>query len=158
MLHVFTYQSQVINPSNALTFDSAGNLYSTTAVGGPRTTNCRYGCGVFFGLSPRADGTWQEKMLLNFAGGLDTSRPATDLVYQNGIFYGMGNGGSSDDGTIYTLTPTGKGQWSESAIYSFGFYDGQQPNGRLLFGSDGTIYGATRFGGSFDRGVVFSLP
>jgi uncharacterized repeat protein (TIGR03803 family) len=49
-------------------FDSAGSLYGTTAYGGdPR---CSDGCGVVFKLTPNPDGSWKEKVLHKFTGGM----------------------------------------------------------------------------------------
>src|SRR5579884_4257712 len=42
-----------------LAFDSAGNMYGTTVVGG------LYGCGTVFELSPSGD-QWNETVLFNF--------------------------------------------------------------------------------------------
>ena len=159
VLHRFVGTLGGFHPANALIFDSAGNLYSVTQ-GGPATihgrNNIGFAPGLFFGLSPRADGSWQEKTLLYFRGGLDVTYFFTDLTYQNGIFYGASNGGSSNQGAIYTLTPQGQGQWSESAIYSFG-QTNSGPGSRVIFDATGILYG-TAGGGTHNRGVLYSLP
>src|SRR5258708_3650704 len=49
-------------PSSGLTVDSAGDLYGTTAYGGPNDL------GTIFELTPTAIGPWKEKILHSFSG------------------------------------------------------------------------------------------
>jgi uncharacterized repeat protein (TIGR03803 family) len=160
LLHTFHGTGEGYNPFSGLTFDDAGNLFGAAAFGGPSNINCPYtGCGVVFALAPRSDGTWEEKTLVYFQGGVQPSRPIGDLAYYNGIFYGYTDNGSTGVATIYTLTPLGKGQWSFAIVYPFGFVtDGGYPIGKPFFGPDGTLYGASTDGGATFGGVIFSLP
>jgi uncharacterized repeat protein (TIGR03803 family) len=160
VIHTFHGTAEGFSPFTGVTFDDAGNLYGTTQTGGPLTNNCpRAGCGVVYALSPRGDGTWEEKTLINFQGGADAYFPVSNLTYYRGLFYGFTDDQSYDVATIYKLTPLGKGQWSEAVVYRFGLVtDGGFQVGTPFIASDGTIYGASTYGGATFGGVVFSLP
>jgi uncharacterized repeat protein (TIGR03803 family) len=71
-----------------------------------------------------------------------------------GVIYGTtSNGGTSNMGTIFRMTPDG----SLTTLHSFSGADGRQPMGGLLRGADGHIYGTTYYGGTNDLGVFFRL-
>jgi uncharacterized repeat protein (TIGR03803 family) len=81
--------------------------------------------------------------------------PATGLLAVNGTLYGTTqSGGAYNHGTIYSVTTAG----FKRTVYSFGATssDGAQPSSDLI-ALDGTLYGATYYGGSCDGGTVFSL-
>jgi uncharacterized repeat protein (TIGR03803 family) len=44
-----------------------------------------------------------------------------------------------------------------SALYSFGVSTGSSPAGSLLKASNGKLYGLTQFGGTANKGVIFSF-
>ena len=52
-------------PSAGLVFDSSGNLYGTTQLGGAHNR------GTVFELSPSENGAWTNTILNSFAGGED---------------------------------------------------------------------------------------
>ena len=54
-------------PSGGLIFDSAGNLYGTTAAGGPLNI------GTVFELKRVADGTWTESVIYTFQNTADVA-------------------------------------------------------------------------------------
>jgi len=56
-----------------LSFDKAGNLYSTTELGG------NYGCGTVFQLTPNGDGSWTRSILHSF-NGVDGNMPVSGSV------------------------------------------------------------------------------
>jgi hypothetical protein len=79
VLHNFNFNfTDGFYPYAGLTRDAGGNLYGTTAGGGDY--NC-FGnpCGTVFELTPRADGSWKEKILHSFRGG-DGDVPAGSLI------------------------------------------------------------------------------
>jgi|SRR5579862_1833351 len=96
-------------------FDKAGNLYSTTWVGGSGTTssNCYYrGCGTVFELSPPTEegGDWTETILHSFAppsSTTDGSEPNSGLVlWKNGVLFGSTPySGRGANGTVYGVVP-----------------------------------------------------
>jgi uncharacterized repeat protein (TIGR03803 family) len=68
----------------------------------------------------------------------------------DGDFYGSTlNGGASNGGTIYEISPSG----TETLFYSFA----SMPWAGLTQGSDGNFYGTTASGGTSGRGTVFEL-
>jgi len=144
-------------PAASLVFDTAGNLYGTTAQGGIDaqcisnigTPSSR--CGVVFELSPSGNGAWTETVLHEFANTTgDGGVPSSGLIFDaGGDLYGVtGGGGTYGNGTIFELRPSGGG-WTYSVPYSFGNSpDGQYPAGNLLLSSSGTFYGTTAAGGN----------
>ncbi|HEY8007730.1 MAG TPA: choice-of-anchor tandem repeat GloVer-containing protein [Methylocella sp.] len=150
------------NP-NGLIADKEGALYGTTYYGGSSVNII--GNGTVFKLAPRAEGqtAWTESVLYSFKGGpSDGGNPSAGLIADNdGALYGPTVvGGTSGFGTVFKLTPPGRGQtaWTESVLYSFG---GDASDGRLpqagLVGNEGTLYGTTYVGGSGLNGTVFKL-
>jgi uncharacterized repeat protein (TIGR03803 family) len=76
------------------------------------------------------------------------------LVKINNVFYGTtAAGGSSGQGTVYSLATSG----SEKVLYSFtGGSDGAVPEASLTV-RNRTLYGTTVSGGSADGGTVYSI-
>src|ERR1019366_2345043 len=106
-----------LNPWAGLIFDAAGNLYGTTRIGGT------YGAGTVFELMPAAGGTWTEKVLHNFnSDGTDGTYPSAGLIFDAaGNLYGTTqDGGTSNSGTVFELSPDGSGGWTEGVLHSFG--------------------------------------
>jgi uncharacterized repeat protein (TIGR03803 family) len=149
------------SPFGDLIFDSTGNLYGTTFYGG-----AYYG-GIVFELTPTVGGNWTETILHNFEGGTDGSQPHSGLIFDNAgnlygtTFYGGAgtctNGNFLGCGTIFELTPSDDGSWTEQVLFSFNDADGSYPNSGLVFGSDGNLYGTTGGGGRHRVGTVFEL-
>ncbi len=140
--------------------DAAGNLYGTTAEGGPNNV------GAVFELSPISGGGWKEKILYTFTETLDGGSPfgaypSAGLVMDSaGNLYGTTSGGGDGGlGTVFRLSPNSGGQWSETVLHSFtgGDADGQSPFSGLALDPAGNLYGTTEFGGANGLGVVFEL-
>lgn len=114
-------------------FDSKGNLYGTTYLGGSN------GDGVVFELTPPTTGTtWTETVLWNFANTPDAANPVNGLIWDSeGNFYGTAyNGGAGGYGAVFELSPNGSGGWTEQVAASInGLYGG------LSIDSSGNIYG-----------------
>ncbi len=130
-----------------LIFDGAGNLYGTTELGG---ANGPY--GTVFELTPTAGGGWTEKVLHSFANGTDGARPLASVIFDAaGNLYGTTTeGGTNRDGTVFELTPTAGGGWTETLLHSFNNNgtDGFLPNAGLIFDATGNLYGTTYYGGA----------
>ena len=96
-------------PAASLIFDSAGNLYSTTNVGGASGAGCGgEGCGTVFELTPKAGGRWTEKVLHSFSdNGKDGVSPYAGLIFDAaGNLYGTTYfGGASGVGTAFEIKP-----------------------------------------------------
>ena len=154
VLYQFTGGADGGEPVAGVIFDSAGNLYGTTGVGG--TNNY----GVVFKLTPSGSG-WTESVVYRFAGPPDGSDPNSALTFDdNGNLYGetdRGGGADCECGTVYQLTPSGSG-WTEQPIYRFqGSTDGGAPSGGIVLDSEGNLYGGASFGGAGDGGTIFEL-
>jgi uncharacterized repeat protein (TIGR03803 family) len=142
-------------------FDTAGNLYGTTSFGGD--ASCL--CGVAFKLTPSSDGTWSESILHTFT--TDEARyPFSGLIFDgSGNLYGttlqyVGSNGPGT-GTVFELSPSADGTWTESVLHVFTGrmrrgVDGDAPNG-VTFDNLGNLYGTTQYGGGEGAGLVFKL-
>jgi uncharacterized repeat protein (TIGR03803 family) len=132
-----------------LSFDSAGNLYGTTATGGPCDD---LGCGSVFKLTPNSDGSWTHTVLFEFPGLFDGTFPTYGLTFGAGSIYGStSEGGFSNCGTIYRLSPNHDGNWTHTVLYNFtcdNLVDGSNPSGGLFLGKNGALFGTLLRGGS----------
>jgi uncharacterized repeat protein (TIGR03803 family) len=142
-------------PYAGLVLDASGNLYGTTVEGGV------FGRGTVFELIPSADGGWGEKILHSFGSGVKGSDPEGPLLLDaSGNLYGATyEDGTASEGTVYELSPSGGGRWSEKILHNFtrGLDDGHNPEGGLIFDSAGNLYGTTYGGGANDQGAVFEI-
>jgi uncharacterized repeat protein (TIGR03803 family) len=156
ILHRFIYNHEDgCNPYTGLVLDANGNLYGTTVEGGV------FGWGTVFELIPSADGGWGEKILHSFGSGVNGSDPESPLLLDaSGNLYGATyEGGTTGEGTVYELSPSGGGRWSEKILHNFrrGLDDGHLPQGALIFDSAGNLYGTAFGGGANGKGAVFEI-
>lgn len=157
------------SPEGGLVQGADGNLYGTTAYGGHGpclVLGSAVGCGTVYELvrPQKPGGAWKEKVLYSFQGNQDGQFPIGDLVFHRrgnlygATWFGGGQGTTCDPlypycGTVFELTPprtTGKNVWTETVLHSFAGVDagdGGQPNGGLVFGADGALYGTAYLGG-----------
>src|ERR1017187_5215686 len=160
VLHSFGNGMDGSKPSAGLIFDAAGNLYGTTSQGGTGS-NCVTGCGTVFELTPAAGGGWTETVLHSFdLNGTDGSQPFAGLIFDAaGNLYGTTYGGGTYTyGTVFELTPTAGGSWTETVLHNFGNgTDGSTPFAGLIFDAAGNLYGTTEQGGTDNYGTVFEL-
>jgi uncharacterized repeat protein (TIGR03803 family) len=154
-------------PLGGVVFDSAGNLYGTTQLGG--TSRCGAGCGTAFELTPSASGEWTETLLYTFSGESDGGFPEGGLIFDEaGNLYGTTYYGgdsrlkcSTSCGTVFKLSP-GSGGWTKTLLYQFSGArsDGRGPMGSLVFDPAGNLYGTTTDSGNAFYcvcGAVFEL-
>jgi uncharacterized repeat protein (TIGR03803 family) len=114
----------------------------------------------------------QYKVIYSFgASQNDASYPNGGLVFDNqGNLYGTSqlgglHGCMQECGTIFQLTPSPDGTWTENVIYEFcsepNCADGGNPGAGLVSDSAGNLYGTTRQGstgcGVVGCGTVFEL-
>jgi uncharacterized repeat protein (TIGR03803 family) len=173
ILHTFCSESNCSDggfPVAPLIFDKAGNLYGTTQEGGaPLFCTTTYeGCGTVFELKPNPDGSWTENVLYTFVGGSDGGVPMGGVVFDRaGNLYGTTSvGGGSTQctpgcGTLFELTPSARGGWTETLLYSFcsetNCTDGDAPYAGVILDQVGNLYGTTFEGGTAGAGVVFEF-
>jgi uncharacterized repeat protein (TIGR03803 family) len=146
-------------PYAGLILDAQGALYGTTVYGG--RSNCNYGCGTVFKLTPGTGGVYTKSVLYSFTGGADGAAPVGPLILDSrGALYGTAdNGGSSNCnhgcGVVFKLTPGAEGVYTESVLYSFtGGTDGAYPKGGVIRSFYGALFGTTWEGGGSDCGGV----
>jgi uncharacterized repeat protein (TIGR03803 family) len=150
----FQWAASGSEPLTALILDPAGNLFGTTFAGGT------YGKGAAFELRHWPDGGWSEQVLHSFGAPGDGYAPVGGMVRDRaGNFYGTTqDGGAYDLGTVYELSPTVDGGWTETILHSFGNgTDGRQPSAGLVFDPAGNLYGTTESGGANKLGTMFEL-
>jgi uncharacterized repeat protein (TIGR03803 family) len=158
---IYTFKAQFgqsPNPQGTLVFDSAGNLYGTTA------GNLNTAYGKVYKLSPSESGQWTYQTIYNFEGD-DCSRYQAGVVLDAaGNIYGTGACGGPDfTGTVFGLSgpPDSTGKYQERFNWTFDGADGADPMGSLILDSAGHLYGTTSTGGPLGDGsgggVVFEV-
>jgi uncharacterized repeat protein (TIGR03803 family) len=167
-LHMFCNSDSCTNiegagPAAALIQAANGDFYGTTVSGGS------HNYGTVFSVTPAGTLT----TLYNFCSQTncaDGADPWSSLVQApSGNFYGTTQeGGDNFNGTVFEITQGG----TLTTLYSFtgtgcgeganGCPDGQWPFAGLVQGTNGNLYGSTRFGGTIldcggNCGTIFSL-
>ena len=164
VLYYFLGGTDGRNPNPGMVFDSAGNLYGSTVLGGANycpASNVSATCGTVFELTPTPTGTWTEKQLYNFGGFAngDGFYPTSGLVSDSaGNLYGTTafGGLGSAPGTVFQLTPASNETWTETILHQFsGGEGGFSPSG-LIRDSKGNLYGVAG-GGTTGAGMIFEL-
>lgn len=147
-------------PRVGVVIGKGGVLYGTTGGGG--TTDG----GVVYSLTPPPSpgGEWTEAVLYGFLsrGGSDGGGYPSGLVIgEDGVLYGTTNIGGTGHGSVFELAPptTENGRWIEATIFKFEKCgsEGCNPQGGVVIGSGGVLYGVTETGGDDAAGTVFSL-
>jgi uncharacterized repeat protein (TIGR03803 family) len=163
ILYNFTGQQEGGNPIGGLTFDTAGNLYGTTSIGGLVSPPDIPGAGVIFKLTPSGGG-WTESTVYMFQGGSEADLPAASLTLgSDGFLYGTSLAGAA--GFCQLGYHLGCGVVF-SVPYStiFGFFPNPAnnpplsgPMAALALDSGRNIYGTTTGDEVFSAGNVFKL-
>jgi len=170
VLHSFGY-SDGAHPIAGLIRDTEGNLYGVTAGGGRSScqngwwgfghVNFFDGCGMVF----RLDTTGNEAALYTFTGAADGMNPVGSLVQDAaGTLYGTASLGGDFTvcsyvgwgcGVVFKLDTTG----TYTVLHTFEQSDGGEPQGRLILGEYGTLYGTNAYYGYGvgGCGVAFKL-
>jgi uncharacterized repeat protein (TIGR03803 family) len=136
-----------IRPDAALTLGNDGNFYGTTFRGGMLDH------GTIFRIT--AAGVLTRLFSFGWTNG---AVPLAALVQgSDGNFYGTTyqGGAAGGHGTIFKITTNGL----LTTLVSFNGTNpaGRSPYGQLLETSDGSFYGTTASGGTYDAGTVFKV-
>jgi uncharacterized repeat protein (TIGR03803 family) len=160
VLYSFTAGKDGAYPSG-LVFDTSGNLYGTTVIGGG-SPNCspNNGCGTAFKLHPNSDGSWSETVLHRFLRH-PAGTPGAGLILDGaGNLYGSTVfGGPANSGVVFKLTPSPDGSWKYTVLYVFGGKPAANPGADLVLDKAGNLFGTTsNCGSGFNcKGVVFEI-
>ena len=152
--------SKGYGPQGKLVFDASGNLYGSTQNGGSKCD-----CGTVFELKApaTAGGAWTHRVLYNFGpylSGNDGIYPGPDIIYRNGVIYGVTHygRGTSQNGIVFQLVRK-PGTWTENILYRFAERAG--PVGGLVLDPAGNLYGTTVYGGNLNClpgcGTIYEL-
>lgn len=97
--------------------------------------------------------------LYSFQGGSDGKQPTSGVILgTDGALYGTTFlGGTTNDGSVFSLAPGTGGSWTHTVLLSFNGPDGKKPSASLTFNSKGVLYGTAALGGSAGGGTVFAL-
>jgi uncharacterized repeat protein (TIGR03803 family) len=132
-------------PYGSPVLHSNGKLYGMTTSGG------LYGYGVIYSYNITTDVLTVEQ---NF-NGTDGSNAKGNLIEgTDGKLYGVTSGGGANGaGVLFSYSP---GEAIYSQLFDFGGVNGSSPQGTLMQGTDGKLYGMTSAGGLVGFGVLFS--
>jgi uncharacterized repeat protein (TIGR03803 family) len=122
--------------------------------------------GAFYGTAPEGGGGAGTAFLMTSFGqfnpiyrfGAHGSQPVAGLVQvSNGLFYGTTSmGGHYSCGTLFEITSGG----TFTPLHDFTGGDGCFPQGTLVEGADGNLYGTAQAGGAhngFNAGTAFKV-
>jgi uncharacterized repeat protein (TIGR03803 family) len=141
--------STPVTPRGALVKAVDGSFWGCTAAGGSLNL------GTVFKITPA--GVFTTVLSFTGTGGSNPgSAPYPLILGSDGNFWGMTNGGgTSDNGTVYKVTPAGV----QTVVIEFKNTQtplGSRPKGALLLAADGNYYGSTSTGPSL-IGTLFKL-
>jgi uncharacterized repeat protein (TIGR03803 family) len=145
-----------LEPISGLTMDRSGIIYGSTCSGNP------HGWGNIFRLAEDADGVWNETNLHDMNSN-DGICPVGPVVFDaaGNLYAAAERGAINAMGSVFMLTPTQSGYWTETVLHRFDFkfpngVDGEQPYAGVIL-NRGKVFGTTAMGGVNDSGVVFEI-
>ena len=144
------------NSSSAPVLGNDGNLYGVTPEGGSDAGN-KSGSGTVYKITLGGKFT----TLYTFCRATpctDGQSPHGLIQASDGNFYGATIlGGEFNEGTIFSISSTGKFKSLHSFCSRANCADGSMPISPPIQGSDGNFYGTTSVGGAKGGGVVYKL-
>ena len=159
VLYQFLGGTDGASPAHSgLVFDSAGNMYGTTSLGGAN------GKGTVYKLT-RSGNSWTEAVIYNFVGSGDGAHPMAGVIIDaTGNLYGTAQQGgdmscdpSLGCGAVFELSPSGSG-WAETTLLTFENDNlGFGPIVGLTFDASGNLFGSAAGGGVRTNGTIFEL-
>lgn len=154
VLHSFSFANPGggATPQGALLKSVDGLIYGTTLSNLGTNIN-----GTVFKLGQGGSGF---EVLRRFTGAEgDGAEPVAGVIEdRDGVLYGTTHlgGGTNNAGTLFKLNKDGS---NYAVLHRFGDVDGDaaEPEGGLVLGGDGVLYGTTRSGGDNNFGTVFRI-
>lgn len=152
LITIYSFPKSEFAAETTLIQGADGNFYGITLGGGAS------GDGSFFKITPQGQFTSLYSFCPANANCTNGDGPTSLLQGSDGNFYGTTLlGGTGDNGgTIFEVTPQG----NLTTLYSFcqqtACSDGEAPQS-FMQDTNGLLYGTTENGGSFHRGIFFSL-
>jgi uncharacterized repeat protein (TIGR03803 family) len=147
VLHNFVGCRDGQQPRSGLT-ELNGNFYGTTVAGG---NSCSGGSGTIFELSRHGD-RWKYRIIYRFLSYGDGMSPQAGLTYDSSgnlygtTSYGGNNACGSGCGTVFELSRSRGGRWSEKVLHQFNKTDGALPYADLVWDGSGNLYGSANQG------------
>jgi uncharacterized repeat protein (TIGR03803 family) len=158
-IFTFTYDAATDRAANgaypeaALVQGTDGNLYGTTLGGGTVSSEGASFHGTIFKMSL----TGTLLMSVTVHGSAEPDMPRAPLIQgSDGNFYGTSYKGGDlaySGGTVFRCTPGGV----VTVLHGFTDPEGDGPEGGVVQGSDGNIYGTTERGSSANLGAVYRV-
>ena len=158
-IFIFTYDAMAgrwpdgLSPQAALVQGTDGNLYGTTLNGGTDSPETNNDYGTIFKMST----TGTLLMSVTLHGSAQPQYPRAPLIQgTDGNFYGTSYKGGDlafSGGTVFQCTPEGV----VTVLHGFTDPEGDSPEGGLVQGSDGNLYGTTEGGGTANLGAVYRV-
>ncbi len=141
------------NPIGSLVESTPGVLYGLTDIGGTNNE------GTLFEYDINASVYAVKHHFSSLANG-GINPQGSLLTASNGKLYGLtSGGGATGDGTLFEYKTTGPGTFT--SIFDFtgtsGANPGSFPQGSLIQGSNGNLFGMTFSGGTNNDGVIFEF-
>lgn len=140
------------SPYSNVILDAKGNIYGTSS-GAWSVKNYE---GNIFELIRGANGEWTQKILYTFNGGDDLITSGLTFDKAGNLYGTTWVGGAHALGTVFKLSPTADGTWTETTLHSFNGKDGSWVYAGVVFDSKGNLWGTTSGYGS-DVGSVYEL-
>jgi uncharacterized repeat protein (TIGR03803 family) len=162
VLYTFTGGTDGSAPAAGLIRDSSGNLYGTAVEGGDLSCYAPIGCGTAF----KIDSSGNFTVLHTFTGGASDGQFPEGALFRDssGNLYGTTYTGGDQScalfdnpgcGVVYKLDTFG----NETILHAFAgaTTDGALTYATLISDGKGFLYGSTRYGGTFNGGVIFAV-
>lgn len=148
MTTLYSFTNSDGEGSGSLIMDAHGDLFGIAGL---------FATGSAFEMTLQ-NGTWSYQSLQTFSGILNNGPVAAPTFDSQGSLYGpLPTGGSSQEGEIFKLTPSGN-QWIYTPFYQFdNCTSGCDPYGTVIFDANGNMYGTTAVGGTHRDGTVWEI-